>query len=750
MRNKILLIIGASCCAASVGAAVIQNAFVSPISFARSASDEYTLVLNNSNTPSGLTPSYQNSFSGNVKTSLDNNVSMTFVNAKSLNGGFVELANHGKIYNFNSGNNQLTAVNGVELVGSGSIMFKPGINTANGGILPEITPVTVSAGAGKVTVPTCDYFEIEAGDSGAQITTLKLTYTCASADFDSKLLNGSYTGTGDDNYIYKLTVNNGTATFASLNKQTNVSYSGTASLTSKTNASISLSSGSLGYTFTYDGHNLTYASKTGSVPQISLRRVYKLQDFESYSASGQGYTDSTTKYQTTGLRSAFYADYYQSGGTGEIGGSNWPVMTFTDNITYDATKGHNSSKVGAFKFSNGTDMRYISMDSLYGVNTGFKGSKLSFWARGAYSNSSLSTDHHADIPMKAYAYYGTPLTPQTQASVREVLEFTVETGSHWQHFELPLNTGRTYYGFGFYAKQSTGSTAYVPFDDFEIYTDSPYAEYEDPAPANYPQGTFKGTFKTSRTGSNLNIVIAIGNYHNGIVSVLLNNVSDAHATGITFNESTNAISIPTTGSFNSKSIGTITGTYNASTGVISNLKSSAFYTSGSYSATKVATGNTFYDCEGTTAELQSQFKRRYMSGSWQVDTGNADRITHNGVEYASGSGALKRRGYGSGAVALNLNNDFSSTISVTILSFWVYNPSDSNIDLRCWVYKATGLNTNAEMTAGIKTANAYSWTYCSFYVVSGSSPVANNIYNFQIADFTNSGVYLTFDNIYLY
>ena len=33
---------------------------------------------------------------------------------------------------------------------------------------------------------------------------------------------------------------------------------------------------------------------------------------------------------------------------------------------------------------------------------------------------------------------------------------------------------------------------------------------------------------------------------------------------------------------------------------------------------------------------------------------------------------------------------------------------------------------------------------------SGSGDGTRTIYNFQIADFTNSGVYLSFDNIYLF
>ena len=750
MVKKVLLPIGLVACAASIGTAALQNVeFSHNLSIMRSAPSEYVLNLNSSNTPSGLTSSYQNNFSGSVTTSNGNTLSMSFVNAKQLSNGFVQLANHGKIYNFSTSNSAITAITGVELTGSGSLTFKPGILTSTGGILPDITPIAVSAGGGKVTVPTCDYFEIEAGDSGASITSLKLTYTCSESVYDVKMLNGTYTGLGTDEYIYKLTINNGSATFESVNKLSNVSYSGTASLSSKTSASLSLSSGSITYNMTYDGHGLTFVSKTGTIEQVNFERVYKVQDFESYTASGTGYVSADAKFTTTGLRSAFYADYYTGSSSGEIGGSGWPIMTSTDNMTFNSSKGHNSSKVGVFKFSNGSDMRYIAIDELYGVQNVRKGTTLSFWARGAYTGTSLSTDHSSNIPMKMYAYYATPLTPSNQTTARETFEFTVESGNEWQHFEMPLTAGRTYYGFGMYAKQSTGTTAYVPFDDFEIYTESPYAEYIDEGPADYPQGTFKGTFKKTSSGSTYNIVIAIGTYVNGLVHVMLNNVNDAQATGITFNDSTKQISITTSAKFDNTTIGTITGTYNPSTGVISSLKSSVFYSRGSYSATKVSAGSTFYNCDGTTSQLQSQFKRRY-GDPWTVDTGNADRITSNEIQFASGTGALKLRSYTGGRYALNLNADLGSSVTITYLQFWVYNPSSTSVDLRAWVYTATGLGGNAEMTGGTHTAAANGWSYLTMYAVSGSNPASKTIYNFQIADFTKTGVALTFDNIYLY
>ena len=128
-----------------------------------------------------------------------------------------------------------------------------------------------------------------------------------------------------------------------------------------------------------------------------------------------------------------------------------------------------------------------------------------------------------------------------------------------------------------------------------------------------------------------------------------------------------------------------------------------------------------------------------MSGSWQVDSSNNDRF----VSYENGvaGSAMQRRGYGSGAVAVNLAADMEP-VEVSNIGFWVYNSSANDITLRMWIYKGANLSNNAEL--GSVTAVAGQWTYCRM----GFTKAA--IYNFQIADFTNSGVALVFDNICLF
>ena len=264
----------------------------------------------------------------------------------------------------------------------------------------------------------------------------------------------------------------------------------------------------------------------------------------------------------------------------------------------------------------------------------------------------------------------------------------------------------------------------------------------------YPEGTFRGDATVS--GNSFSIVISIGTENNHMVGVRLAN-QDAVATGITYNSSTHLITITTTGNYSGLKFGNITGTYDRANKRITGVSCSGAIKSyvsnnGSITCTKASTSsNTYFaTCDASTSSLQSEFKRRYKSSDWQVDSSNSDRIVSNTTQFVTGTGSLKLRGYSGGAVALNLKSDFSTPKTVKNIHFWVYNPNGSDITLRLFGYRTTGLSTSDYFEAGNVTAKASSWTYLAMGFTEAS------IYNFQIADFTNSGAYLSFDNIYLF
>ena len=844
MKKRIVLstiLFGVTMTASLVVALVSTRAKKS--TFGRADVDDYTLTLDDSNAPGALDSVYQDSTEGYVETALGNELDLQFVNAKELDGGFAQLAPHGRIYNFESNNTAITGINGVSFSGSGSFVFKPGLSK---GLLMDVAPLSVEAGVGTVAIPVCDYFEIEAGDIGANIESLELTYSCDPAAFSIKMLNGTYTGIGTDTYTWKVVIDNGSVSIASLDKaEPNYNFTGTATMTSRTNASIAFNEIDLTVNYSYDGYSLTYVSKSGAqaaaYPDVSGDRVFNVENFESYSASGQGYTNANTKYQTSGLRSQYYADYYTGSGSGAIGGSGWPIMTSTDNTNYTSTKGRNGNKAGIFKFSNGNSMRYITMNELYGVKRVIgKGTTLSFWARGAYTNTNFNVNHGSNTAMKFYAYFNSPLTPSTQQTYRETFDFTVKAGEEWQHFEMPLTEGRAYYGFGFYAQQSSGSAQYVPFDDIEIYKASPYATYVAPvavtgvtvtpetltlkscataqltatiAPAeatnknyswsssnesfatvtqdgvvtavapgtaditcttadggftdkcvvtvtalDYPEGTFAAS--VSLMGNGYDLVIAIGNATNNKVAVRIS-TSDVVPTGITYNSSTKAFSIPTTGKLaDTYTVGTITGTYDAENDRLINVNADGQISAAVSNVTLTRPTNGIYlPCEGSTSDLQGQFGRRYRSkgaSSWSNDTSNTDRIQSETSTLLSGNTSMSVRPCGNtyDAYGFVLKNDLGAAKTVKSIHFWVYNPCDYDISFRAYYYKGTGFSNNGQigLTNAADKAKAHSWTYVSRGFT--QSAIYNFILSVWTADQTEAGTSmsarLVFDDIYLY
>ncbi len=808
----------------------------------------YTTTLSSTNRPAELTASFQNSFSGNVKTAIDNNLNFTFVNARSYEGLFAQLASHGKIYNYATGNSETRGLNGVTFEGQGTLLFKPAIKYGDKGaaIYPEIEPVSIAANAGKVTVPTCDYFEIEAADGGAAIQNLTFTYSCETEGIlDIKMLNGTFTGKGQDGFTWKLVVENGQVAISKLDDPSApLNLSGSVTMLTKTRAKCTFvyMTKNVFYVMDYDGHQFNFVEKSddaggmiaNAVTQINhLYRVYNVEDFESYSETGQGYVDSNKKYQTTGLRANYYADFWTGSGTGEIGGSGWPIMTSADNSNLFTTGGHNNSKTGVFKFSYDKSMRYISMNELYGVQHAVgKGTTLRFWTHGAYKiENSQYVNYTANLSMSVYLYYTSPIGPSTQSN-RETFDFVCHQGNAWEEHEFTLNTdGRVYYGIGIYCKNTVGNTPYVPFDDFQIYNYDPDTVYTavtgvslnknsteitagqtetlvatiapqkatdqqltwtssndevatvdaqgvvtavkagsatitvkthegnftdtcevtvNPAVLlDYPEGTYVAI--ATIFGSSWKLALAIGNASNGLINVRVSN-KDMHADSITYNQQTRAITIPTSGSFEMEiqgknetiSIGTVTGVYDPEHCKITNIHvegtvENYVSNNGSLEATMP---QTYYDCDGTTEQLQATFKRRYMSGSWQVDTDNASRYERDTEHFVSGTGAMKRKGWTGGAVATNLNVDFNPARSLENIGFWVYNPTANKIEISQWIYKASNLGSNEQI--GSVYAEPNTWSYC----VMGFGQ--KTIYNFQIADFTNSGAAFTFDNIVLF
>ena len=194
--------------------------------------------------------------------------------------------------------------------------------------------------------------------------------------------------------------------------------------------------------------------------------------------------------------------------------------------------------------------------------------------------------------------------------------------------------------------------------------------------------------------------------------------------------------------FESATLGLFAGTWNPETKALDNCgmagdMGNALEYNGYFS---LKSHYMFWDCEGTTEQLQAQFTRRY-NDPWTKDTGNADRFTS--AEAGIAGKGMKVRAWSGGRYAFN-PNEFEEAFECQNLSFWVYNSGSEDVSLRVWGYKAKSYGTNFEVSSGHWVAKAGQWTYLSNGFTKAS------IYTFQIADFTNKGIALVFDDICIF
>lgn len=147
----------------------------------------------------------------------------------------------------------------------------------------------------------------------------------------------------------------------------------------------------------------------------------------------------------------------------------------------------------------------------------------------------------------------------------------------------------------------------------------------------------------------------------------------------------------------------------------------------------------YWNCDGTTAELQAQWNRRY-GDPWTLDTTNADRVSQNTEFFKSGS-AMRLRPYADNRFAL-ATKDFAEKFNARNLSFWVYNSGSADATIQSFAYKSTGYS-NFIQPFGNTTIPAGKWTY----ITAGFT--ATDLYGFQIF-VSKTASALIFDDICLF
>lgn len=697
----------------------------------KASQNEYDLVLNSGNAPTELTDSYQRSVSSTVQTSLGNNLTFTFNNAVSLSGGYAKLGNHGTIYCATDGNDHISGLMEIKAVfTTGSLKILSSYVNGPSFITDEHTLTSNTL----YTLPdNANSFILEAQDASVEISSINLKYAC----------------------------------------QTNTK------------------------SFTTTG-------------------LYNVEDFENYTADGVGYDSSHNMNQVTNLRARYYSAYYGAG-TNPLSGSGWNRMGSTDYLTYKSNRGKSGSACGLFKSNSSNYFLYFQSFYYFGVpNVIGQGAKLSAWMKGAYTGTSADANSSNSATVTLIAYYD-KMFNASGSNNAATATYTVAANSDWAQYTVDLDPTKPVYGYGIHIAKAAG-TIYLPVDNVEIYTTSPYGNIavqsvslntnsksltigEDFAltasvlPANAADKSVAWSTSNSSvatvTQNGLVHAVAVGNatitattndgghtatcqitvtmvypggtYYTTVtisgktvpIEVILSTRAEAfvYFNGVETDGAQFTEYIPSTGAFTIAISGnaTILGStysYGNMTGYYRNNQLEDVGLDGSIKNLLKDINNNidipnpsayYWNCDGTKAQLQSTFKRRYRyQSSWSVDSSNDDRITPESVNKSSGTNSLKLRGYSSG-IGLSLNSDLNSGNGVSIsnintIGVWIYNPSTSSTKIQIYVFKGANLNgdTAYQCLGTARSLAAQSWTYIR--VGFGNLSSGTKIYNFNITN----------------
>lgn len=756
MKKRFLLVTAlAAVTALGVSSAVILNR-VYDNNDVRAKDAPRLFTLDDSN---GLENSSIDLTTNLIQSHINDFIPFQYVLGQAMENGHATLLPHGCMYNYGGQSSDgLEAIHGIVKISAkftGGDLFLTPYKDAEGKIAGPRIALTSETEV-TITKFRANYFKLEAGDSAVDIESVDIKADCSNDRLisDLSVLEKTYTGVANS-VGYKLDVDaaNSSVTVSSMNLEENFSYTLSADLSCNV---LTLTDGEVNdvvFDLSADLSALTYnAGESDTVLDLDglvLKAVYSVEDYEGYSATGNGYDASHAITAMSGLRSAYHADYYNTGaGTASLfRDPNWKLMGSSDYLTLAPGMGVGGSKCGVFK-SNSNGLRYVSMNSFYPTHALMgKGNTFSFWAHSAVSSLSTPTSNGKDTAIKVRLFYKSAIQ-KCDDTTGVATTVTIPASSDWAHYEIPLDTTKQFYGYSFYLNNSTNG--YVPIDNIEVYSTDPYMEYEAPKSASI-DGVYYTSAEISALSQTHSVMIALDK--SGKATVKVSGV-DAGATAYTYDSTTHEVSIPTTGSVPTYGFtyGTITATLNETTGVLEDLNfdgtaGSYVTNNGSLVANRPAN---VWDCEGTTGDLQTVFKRRYDGGSgWQTDTGNTDRIVANS-NAAVGETSLKFRMYGGAGhkTALALNSDISLQ-NVSNLGFFILNDTGVEFSLSMFIYKAAGMQSNSQIgTVTIPASSEWKFVQCGF----GSSlPSGSTLYNFQLYVQTPTGqtanFYPSFDNI---
>ncbi|MBR4377790.1 MAG: hypothetical protein IKP50_02770 [Bacilli bacterium] len=487
-----------------------------------------------------------------------------------------------------------------------------------------------------------------------------------------KLDGRVYTIASADGTVFKLTLNGENSRIESLNLMNNISFPCSTSVEGDELTLTAVPANNKSIVFKMDiafnGNVLTFSDDpTGDIEYLApiashidfedkhFEELLRVDDFESYQNSGQGFdSGNTVRSSTSGLRGQYYGDMYSgsSGIPGKID-TNWNLLNASGWPDYIelANAGHNG-KCLKFRNHSSNQVRYMTMGLAFGNALAIgRGSNFSCFMKSTANNQKLALR----------VWYVKGVTALNQGYEGGDCKFIkdIPISTEWTRISIPLDPNREVFGIMI---TPTKSNEYFYVDDMILHGEGdPLVEF-----AGIPKDYY--IYNNSTDAYKLNI-------DDSFASASLLNCADGTSVSLDFelNETTVTLKDSATSGANLTISGTLDNDSNISVTSVTGTNASNYSFVGNSFSQYVDLAVNFEDGSGSGTYTNEHWSEKKYTSSWN----NVNPVEMNSEEKG-----------GSKAISFNCDQELRKLIYTPELPFGPVNHFD--IDLGNDYFFASG------------------------------------------------------------
>lgn len=683
---------------AGFGAVVLNRAEFKDLLETR-ADLTYTLNVDGTSfAGSGLTTTYQQNV---VHDFGENRPVLNYFLAKLDNDNHLVLAPAGRLFNYKQSatyKGRITNMISLTINYSGGALY---VQEGIGGSETQYgAKVAITSGDPVEFDSHPNFIMVSNSVAETTITSISISYSCSEAGYTVDRLGEKYNGKAADGTVYTIVRSGNNVSF------NDDAMTGTIAVDGSGNFTMTLESGTIVYSgkVSSDYHTLTFTDKSGSgaesAPTITaMNRIYVMDDFESYSQRGTGYTaEQTSAFTASDLRAAYYVDAGSGSGATWVSGSGFKIPSTANylNISTSGTGPVHSGKQAMLLQGQKAGWVRAWNNEVFNQNQHYnfgRGNKLSFWVHSGRNNANGTGVNASNVTIRAQVYYQNfVLTDSTRNSTiygTGTKDFTINTDTGWNECIINLDSTKTVYAINIMINNSGISTDYVfmPIDDITIYTEpvyEPTKKYNETA-TQFTK-SYHGSVVMSVMGQSATFTVKVALGANGYVYAYAG--ANMEPTDYVIDGS--QITIHTTGSYSGKEFGDWVGTLSNNNNTITINKGDITGDITDYmssSSITLTADTAFITGSENIATLRSYVTRQ--TGSEWTDYAGEDKFTFTDDYYMEGSNALRVKPQSDVRQRLIVNPTVAESMGASFdsVAFWFYAPAGVSYYISIYTYK---------------------------------------------------------------